>query len=124
MNRMVTTYVDNAGTYSDFPTGNVLVRGKGVTIENANITGDLIIGEGSTDGAVVKNSSIDNRLVVRIGKKNEIHKGKCSSIRLIRPGVHADLYNMNQYENYDIITGNGVPGETSLEFKDDVSLGN
>lgn len=124
MNRMVTTYIDNAGTYSNFPSGNVLVRGKGVVIENAKITGDLLIGEGSIDGAVVKDTTVGNRLVIREGKKNEVHQGKCVSLRLIRPGVHVDLYNMNQYENYDIITGNGVPGETSQEFKDEISLGN
>ena len=89
MNRMVTTYVDNAGTYTEFPTGSVVIRGEGVTLENATITGDLIIGEGAVDGAIVKNTDVSGRFAIRTGTKTEIHKGNFGSIRLIRDGVIA-----------------------------------
>ncbi len=92
MNRMVTTYIDKAGSYTDIPAGNVVVRSEGVTLENAKISGDLIIGEGAKDGAILKNTDVSGRFAIRTGTKNEIYKGSFSSIRLIRDGVVASDY--------------------------------
>ncbi len=92
MNRLVTTYIDEAGTYTTLPEGNVVVRGEGVNIENAKVKGDLVIGEGAKDGAILKNTDVSGRFVVRTGEKTELHKGTFGSIRLIRPGVIVSGY--------------------------------
>ncbi len=87
MDRLVKTYVDESGTYSTFAEGGVIIRCEGVTLENANINGDLIIGEGAKDGAALKNTNVTDRCVVRSGSQNTIEGGVFGTIRLIRPGV-------------------------------------
>lgn len=87
MDRLVKTYVNESGTYSTFPEGGVIIRCEGVTLENASINGDLIIGEGAKDGAALKNTNVSGRCVVRAGSQNAIEGGVYGTIRLIRPGV-------------------------------------
>lgn len=100
MDRLVTTYIDNAGTYSSLPAGSIVVRGEGVIIENSSVSGDLVIGEGAKDGAILKNTNVSGRFVIRTGDKNEIHGGNFSSIRLIRPGVKAEGFGVKQDDLY------------------------
>ncbi len=90
MDRLVKTYIDTPGTYSVFPDGSVVVRADGVTLDKATIKGDLIIGEGATQGATLTNADISGRYVVRAGEGNVAQNGSYGSIRLIRPGVVVD----------------------------------
>ncbi len=87
MNRLVTTYVDKSGTYTSFPEGNVVIRTSGVVLDGATISGDLIVGEGAKDGAVLSNTNVSGRYAVRAGKENILTGGTFGTIRLIRPGV-------------------------------------
>ncbi len=87
MDRLVKTYISVPGTYSDLPEGSVVIRSKDVIIKDADIKGDLVIGEGAIDGASLINTNVYGRYIARAGKKNTIESGAFSSIRLIRPGV-------------------------------------
>ena len=87
MNRLVTTYINAPGKYSDLPSGNIIVRSENVIIENVSASGDVIIGEGARNGAVLKNTTVPGRFVVRTGNGTSVQSGTVNSIRLIRPGV-------------------------------------
>ena len=116
MNRMVTTYVDSEGAYMNFPKGNVLVRANGVSISGAEIDGDLIIGEGAKDGAIVSNFKVTDRLIVRAGQKSSLKNGSCDTLRLICPGVKASAASVTRNVVYTV-----EGSELSVEV--DVSLG-
>ena len=116
MDRLVTTYIDNAGTYSSLPAGNIVVRGEGVIIENSAVSGDLVIGEGAKDGAILKNTNVSGRFVIRTGNKNEIHGGKFGSIRLIRPGVKAEGFGVKRDVLY-------VEKDTDFTVNAEIDLG-
>ncbi len=87
MDRLVKTYIDTPGTYSDFPEGSVVIRTSGVTLNGADIKGDLVIGEGAENGAALVDTNVSDRYVARAGKGNTIKNGVFGTIRLIRPGV-------------------------------------
>jgi hypothetical protein len=119
MNRMVTTYIDNAGTYSSLPAGNIVIRTEGVTIDNAKINGDLVVGEGAKSGAILKNAEVTGRFVIRTGDKNETYNGKFYTIRMIRPGVKTTFYDLAN-ENYEAIYA--IEG-TNRVFSESIELG-
>lgn len=106
MDRLVKTYIDESGTYSTLPEGSVVIRCEGVTIENATVKGDLIIGEGSKDGAALKNTNVSGRYVVRTGDKSSIEGCVLGSLRLIRPGVVASSTGTKQEIIYAIPESN------------------
>lgn len=117
MDRLVKTYIDQSGTYSTLPEGSVVVRAQGVTIDGAAIKGDLIIGEGSIDGAVIKNTKVSGRYVVRAGEKNAVSGCTLGSLRLIRPGVVASSSGTSQEIMYTV-------ENSHLNLNTDVSMGN
>ncbi len=67
MDNVVKTYIDEPGEYSEFRDGNVMVRVDGVTIKDANIKGDVIVGDGVLDGVIFDNTKIENMLYIRGG---------------------------------------------------------
>lgn len=75
------TYYQAAGVYTDDVNGSLLVNVPDVTIKNAKITGDLVVGDGVGEGDLtLQNVSIGGRLVVRGGGVNSIHiKGSAIS---------------------------------------------
>lgn len=85
--RMVETYIDAPGTYTTLPAGNVVIRCDDVKLNGATVAGDLIVGEGAHNGAILIDSTVTGRYVARSGKANAISGGKCGSIRLLRPDV-------------------------------------
>ena len=61
------------GVYSGEQKGNVIINVPGVTVKNATIKGDLIIGDGVGDGEVtIDNTTVSGRVVVRGGGENSI----------------------------------------------------
>lgn len=73
MDRMVKTYISEAGTYSDLADGSVMINQPDVTLEDTTITGDLIIGDGVGEGDVtLDNVTVDGALLVRGGGVNSI----------------------------------------------------
>ena len=53
------------GMYTDNLSGNTLVMGKGVTLKNIVINGDLIIGEGTKETLVLRNVEVKGNLILR-----------------------------------------------------------
>ena len=61
------------GAYSGEQKGNVIINVPGVTVKDATIKGDLIIGDGVGNGEVtVDNTTVFGRVVVRGGGENSI----------------------------------------------------
>jgi hypothetical protein len=70
---VVEKYVSKTGTYKDTVNGNLVVRGKDVTLDGATVKGDLIVGDGAGDSTItVKNTTISGRVVVRGGGVNSV----------------------------------------------------
>lgn len=65
MDNMVKTYITEPGEYSDFEDGNVMVRCNGAVISNADIKGNLIIGDAVTDEFNLNNSTVSGLLISR-----------------------------------------------------------
>ena len=62
---VITQYIVKEGSYNGSLKGNLLIRTDDVTLKDATIEGDLIIGNGAADGKVtLSNVTITGRLVV------------------------------------------------------------
>ena len=62
-----------SGVYSGEQKGNVIINVPSVTVKNATIKGDLIIGDGVGNGEVtIDNTTVSGRVVVRGGGENSI----------------------------------------------------
>ncbi len=74
MYNAVGQYITEAGTYTGVSAeGNVLIRAAGVTLKDATVSGDLIVGDGVGDGDVtLDNVTLQGRLVIRGGGVNSI----------------------------------------------------
>lgn len=68
------TYYQTAGVYTNDVKNSLLVNVPDITIKNAKIAGDLVVGDGVGEGDLtLENVSIGGRLVVRGGGVNSIH---------------------------------------------------
>lgn len=68
------TYYQTAGVYTNDVENSLLVNVPDITIKNAKIAGDLVVGDGVGEGDLtLENVSIGGRLVVRGGGVNSIH---------------------------------------------------
>lgn len=71
--KMVAVYDSAAGTYTDSVSGNVMINRPDVTVKDAVIAGDVIIGDGVGSGDVTFDSTkISGHLLVRGGGENTI----------------------------------------------------
>ena len=64
------TYISEPGTYSSVaPTGSVIIRSPGVTLENVTINGDLVLADGIGAGDCrINNVTVNGRIIVRGGE--------------------------------------------------------
>lgn len=67
MDNIVTTYIDEPGTYADLPEGNVLVRSEGVTIDGLKTDGLIVVGDGVEGETVISNVESTELIVGRGG---------------------------------------------------------
>ncbi|NLT58258.1 MAG: S-layer homology domain-containing protein [Clostridiales bacterium] len=73
MGNIVKTYIKTAGVVTELAEGTVLVNVPGVTLQDVEVKGDLIIGDGVGDGDVIlDNVSVTGRMIVRGGGVNSI----------------------------------------------------
>jgi hypothetical protein len=73
MSNIIKQYISTPGTYSEVETGNVMINTTDVTLQDANIKGDLIIGDGAGNSDItLDNVTISGRLVVRGGGEHSI----------------------------------------------------
>ena len=73
MNNVIKEYISNAGTFTELSSGNVTVNVPGVTLKDATITGDLIVGDGVGDGNLTLNNVVvKGNLIIRGGGVDSI----------------------------------------------------
>ncbi len=74
MDRMVASYITDAGTYTDVAEGSVMIITPDVTLEDTTITGDLILGDGIGEGEVtLDNVTVLGDVVARGGGSNSVY---------------------------------------------------
>lgn len=92
MDRIVATYIDEAGEYTTIPAGNVLVRAEDVSFKGVKTTAVIFIGDGVNSKINFTDCDMD-RLVIR-GKAVVINSGKYGNIRAIGKGTAVSLMKM------------------------------
>ncbi len=74
LDKCIGQVIAKEGTTTTNAAGNVLVNKSLVTLKNMEIAGDLIIGEGVSDGTVnLDNVSVKGKMIIRGGGPNGIH---------------------------------------------------
>lgn len=74
LNRILTGYYPNAGSFSESADGTVVVNTQDVSLKDMTIAGDLILSEGVQDGDVtLENVVVNGRVLIRGGGVNSIH---------------------------------------------------
>lgn len=109
MDRMVTTYINEPGTYTDLPTGNIMIKSNGVNIDGLNSESYCIISDGvSADGDGVKftNSTLNSRLVIRGGGQKTSFSGFLKDFVILNPNLNisvsiSNLKTVTGYIKYD-----------------------
>ena len=104
------TYYQTAGVYTDDVENSLLVNVPNVTIKNAKIAGDLVVGDGVGEGDLtLENVSIGGRLVVRGGGVNSIHvKGSTVSsvvVAKVNGAIRVVADNSSKVEYINIADG-------------------
>jgi len=66
MDRLVAQYIDKAGTYTELPAGNVVIRAEGVTIQGAKTDYDIYVADAVKGTTYIINTAAE-RVVVRGG---------------------------------------------------------
>lgn len=90
MDNLVQTYVNEAGTYTEFPAGNVMVRTPGVVLENVTTDYDIFIGEGAGANGVKINNVTARGLLLRIGGDIDVN-GKFGRLLIESPRLTANI---------------------------------
>lgn len=94
MNNIASTYISEAGTYSDIGEGGVMVRSGGVTISGADISGDIIVGDGVSDeGFTLDNTQSDGYMYIRGGGENVLMRNNSfvQMLYLINPDITIEI---------------------------------
>lgn len=74
LNRMLTGYYPEAGSFSQSADGTVVVNTQDVNLKDMTIAGDLILSEGVQDGDVtLENVIVNGRVLIRGGGAHSIH---------------------------------------------------
>ncbi len=91
IDRMLPNFIDQPGTYTSLPEGNVMIRTSGVTLENVTTANDVIIGDG-VDGAGVSinNGNLTGRTLIRGGGDKVVITGSFNQVLIAMPGL--DVY--------------------------------
>lgn len=89
MDRIVTTYIDESGEYTNLPAGNILVRAENVTLKGIKTDNVIFIGDGVESEVNFTDCTVE-RIVAR-GKKAVINSGTYAYIRAIGNGTKVVL---------------------------------
>lgn len=92
MDRIVTTYIDESGEYTNLPAGNILVRAENVTIKGIKTDNVIFIGDGVESEVNFTDCAVE-RIIAR-GKKAVINSGTYAYIRAIGNGTQVILKKM------------------------------
>ncbi len=116
MDNILKKYITKEGTYTADVNGNVIINVPYVTLENMDIEGDLIIGDGVGDGDVTLNNvNVTGRTVIRGGGVDSIKiLGRSDLQKIIIARVDGQLR---------VYTEEGLEvGEIIVDGNDDVIL--
>ena len=104
MDNIIKNYIDEAGTYSELPKGNTMIRCDGVLLDKVSTDSDIYIADCVGQGRVGMDSIKAKRLIVRgcaspVDSSNKILNdsfgisisGEFDAVRIIRPYIIADL---------------------------------
>ena len=107
MDNLFKTYIDEPGTYSSIPEGNVLVRCDGAVLKNITTNDDIYIADGvSPNGVTLDNIKTNGRLVIRgcatptVDENGAvswgdagllIKNGYFEKVRIIRPCINVNM---------------------------------
>lgn len=89
MDRIVTTYIDKSGEYTNLPAGNILVRAENVTLKGIKTDNVIFIGDGVESEVNFTDCTVE-RIIAR-GKKAVINSGTYAYIRAIGNGTKVIL---------------------------------
>ena len=92
MDRIVTTYIDESGEYTNLPAGNILVRAENVTLKGIKTDNVIFIGDGVESEVNFTDCAVE-RIIAR-GKKAVINSGTYAYIRAIGNGTQVILKKM------------------------------
>ncbi len=92
MDRIVTTYIDKSGEYTNLPAGNILVRAENVTLKGIKTDNVIFIGDGVESEVNFTDCTVE-RIIAR-GKKAVINSGTYAYIRAIGNGTKVVLKKM------------------------------
>ena len=106
MDKLIKTYVDEPGTYSDLQDGLTIVRKGGVKITDFKSSKNLILSYGiGKDGCTVENAEISGAMMVVLGgadpdavAENKAHikaSGSFFAIRVAAPDICLDITGVN-----------------------------
>lgn len=111
MNNLVKQYITKSGTYTadDIAEGNVLVRASNVTISDATIKGNLIIGYNVKNGGVTLDSTVvDGYVINDVDGVKVITKDTSSAPNFYIPGSSSNSGNNDN-------TGTGGDTDSGIE---------
>lgn len=103
MNNIIQNYIDEPGTYTEFPTGHTMIRCNDVVLDKLSTEYDIFVADGVEQGKLTMNDIKANRLIVRgCATKLEngepvndnpgiVVKGTFDAVRIMRPYISADL---------------------------------
>lgn len=92
MDRIVTTYIDKSGEYTNLPAGNILVRAENVTLKGIKTDNVIFIGDGVESEVNFTDCTVE-RIIAR-GKEAVINSGTYAYIRAIGNGTKVVLKKM------------------------------
>lgn len=93
INNIADTYIDEAGTYSEFDGKNIMVRSDDVIINNAELDGSIIIGDGVLENFTFDSSKTNSGIYARGGgqKINIQNNSYFEKAILITPNLHINI---------------------------------
>lgn len=93
INNIADTYIDEAGTYSEFDGKNIMVRSDDVIINNAELDGSIIIGDGVHENFTFDSSKTNSGIYARGGgqKINIQNNSYFEKAILITPNLHINI---------------------------------
>ena len=107
MDNLVTTYINEPGTYKDLPEGNIMIRSEDVTIDGIKSGSDIIICDGvkeTEQGINFTNAELNGTLVMRGGGKNVNFSGFLNRFVILNSNLNlnANLTNLESVSGYII----------------------
>ncbi len=109
MNNMVTTYINQPGTYTNLPAGNIMIKTSDVTIDNYTTDNYIIIADSAKEteaGINFNNCTMNGKLVIRGGGRNVKYSGFLNHFVLLNPylTIELDISNLDTVIGYSPYT--------------------